>query len=57
MNEPTLVKPTARQISATLSSVVLSRYRARSSRRLSRYWYGVSPKIRRKLRLKCRGET
>jgi hypothetical protein len=52
VNEPTLVKPTSRQISATGISVVRSRCRARSSRRVSRYWYGVSPKTRRKLRLK-----
>jgi hypothetical protein len=57
VNDPTLLKPTEKQISATLSSVVRRRCRARSRRREIRYWRGVSPKTRRKLRLKCRGET
>jgi hypothetical protein len=37
VKEPTLLKPTSRQISATDSPVVRSRWRARSSRRLIRY--------------------
>jgi hypothetical protein len=52
VNEPTLVSPTSRQISATLRSVVRRSAAARSSRRVSRYWCGVSPNARRNSRLK-----
>ena len=43
VNEPTLCHPTAMQMSATLWSVVRSSAAARSSRRVRRYWCGVSP--------------
>src|SRR5829696_1749550 len=52
VNEPTLVSPTARQISATELSVVRSRAAARSSRRVSRYACGDSPNSRRNSREK-----
>ena len=56
VNEPTLRRPTIRQISATERSVVRSSAAARSSRRVSRYWCGVSPNSRRNSRLKWAGE-
>ena len=56
VNEPTLRSPTVKQMSATERSVLRSSAAARSSRRVSRYWCGVSPKARRNSRLKCAGE-
>ena len=56
VNEPTLRSPTVKQMSATLRSVLRSSAAARSSRRVSRYWCGDSPKARRNSRLKCAGE-
>ena len=56
VNDPTLRSPTVRQMSATERSVVRSSAAARSSRRVSRYWCGVSPNVRRNSRLKCAGE-
>ncbi len=53
VNEPTLLRPTAKQISATELSVVRSSAAARSRRRVSRYWCGDSPKAARNSRLKC----
>jgi hypothetical protein len=52
VNDPTLRRPTAKQISATELSVVRSKAAARSSRRVKRYLCGVSPKVRRNSRLK-----
>jgi hypothetical protein len=52
MKEPTLVSPTSKQISVTARSVLRSRAAARSSRRVSRYWWGASPNVRRNSRLK-----
>jgi hypothetical protein len=43
-------------MSATVRSVFRSSAAARSSRRVRRYWCGVSPKARRNSRLKCAGE-
>ena len=57
VNEPTLVRPTSMQISATEWSVERSSAAARSSRRVIRYWCGVSPKVRRNSRVKCAGEA
>ena len=57
VNDPTLRRPTIRQISATERSVVRSSDAARSSRRVSRYWCGVSPNSRRNSRLKWAGES
>src|SRR6478672_7666325 len=56
VNEPTLWSPTAQQMRATDQSVVRSRAAARSSRRVSRYWWGDSPKVRRNSRLKWAGD-
>ena len=42
--------------SVTLRSVLRSSAAARSSRRVSRYWCGASPKVRRNSRLKCAGD-
>jgi hypothetical protein len=56
VNDPMLRSPTARQMSETDRSVVRSSAAARSSRRVSRYWCGVSPKARRNSRLKCAAE-
>ena len=56
VNEPTLLSPTDTQIRATDQSVERSSDAARSSRRVSRYWCGASPKARRNSRLKCAGE-
>src|SRR4051794_22345926 len=56
VNDPRLDHPTAKQISVTLRSVVRSRAAARSSRRVNRYWCGVSPNVRRNSRLKCAGD-
>ena len=44
VNDPTLRRPTVKQMSATDRSVLRSSAAARSSRRVSRYWCGVSPK-------------
>jgi hypothetical protein len=52
VNEPTLLDPTAKQISATERSVVRSRAAARSSLRVRRYTCGDSPNARRNSRLK-----
>ena len=57
VNDPTLRSPTVTQISATLWSVLRSSSAARSSRRVSRYWCGVSPKARRNSRLKWAGKV
>ena len=57
VNEPTLRSPTVRQMSATERSVFRSSAAARSSRRVSRYRCGVSPKVRRNSRLKWAGES
>ena len=57
VNEPTLDRPTAKQISATELSVVRSSAAARSSRRVSRYWCGDSPNAARNSRLKCACES
>ena len=40
VNDPTLLSPTAKQISATLRSVFRRSAAARSSRRVNRYWCG-----------------
>ena len=56
VNEPTLWRPTVKQIAATERSVVRRSEAARSSRRVRRYWCGVSPNERRNSRLKCAGE-
>jgi hypothetical protein len=55
VNDPMLRSPTVRQMSATVRSVLRSSAAARSSRRVRRYWCGVSPKERRNSRLKCAG--
>lgn len=57
VNDPTLRRPTSRQISATERSVVRSSAAARSSRRDRRYWCGDSPKALRNSRLKCAGDN
>jgi hypothetical protein len=57
VNEPTLRSPTVMQMSATVRSVLRSSAAARSSRRVRRYWCGVSPKARRNSRLKCGREV
>ena len=44
LNDPTLSSPTRRQMSVTVRSVDRKRAAARSSRRVRRYWCGVSPK-------------
>ena len=56
VNDPTLLRPTVKQMSATERSVLRSSAAARSSRRVSRYWCGASPNARRNSRLKCAGE-
>ena len=56
VNDPTLVRPTAMHTRATDQSVVRSRAPARSRRRVSRYWWGDSPKARRNSRLKWAGD-
>jgi hypothetical protein len=56
VNEPTPLKPTAKQILATDQSVVRNKAAARSRRRVIRYWCGDSPKARRNSRLKCAGD-
>ena len=53
VNEPTLCRPTEKQMSATERSVVRSSAAARSRRRVSRYAWGDSPNARRNSRLKC----
>ena len=57
VNEPTLLRPTVKQMSATPRSVCRSSAAARSSRRVSRYWCGVTPNARRNSRLKCAGDS
>ena len=57
MNEPTLSSPTRMQMSATLWSVWRSSSAARWSRRVSRYWCGVSPNALRNSRLKWAGDS
>lgn len=57
MNEPTLDQPTARQIAVTEWSVSRSKAAARSSRLVSRYSWGDSPKASLKRRLKCAVES
>ena len=52
VNVAWLCVPTARQMRATDQSVVRNSTAARSSRRVSRYWYGDSPNVRRYSRLK-----
>ena len=56
VNEPMLVNPTDRQMSATERSVVRSNAAARSRRRVSRYACGDSPNARRNSRLKWAGD-
>src|SRR3954454_14418047 len=56
VNEPMLVSPTDRQMSATEWSVVRSSAAARPSRRVSRYACGDSPNARRNSREKCARE-
>jgi hypothetical protein len=56
VKEPTLCKPTAKQMSVTERFVVRSRAAARSRRRVSRYECGASPNARRNSRLKCARE-
>jgi hypothetical protein len=57
VNDPTLCRPTEKQISATDRSVFLSSDAARSSRRVRRYEWGDSPNARRNSRLKCARES
>jgi hypothetical protein len=57
VNEPTLRRPTAKQIDATERSVARSKDAARSSRRVSRYACGDSPNTRLNSRLKCARES
>src|SRR5690349_19190550 len=57
VKEPTLDRPTAKQTSVTVRSVLRRRAAARSRRRVSRYWWGASPKARRNARLKWAGES
>ena len=57
VNEPTLLSPTLKHTSATEWSVPRSSAAARSMRRVSRYWCGVSPNARRNSRLKCAGDS
>jgi hypothetical protein len=52
VKDPTLRSPTVKQMSATERSVLRRSAAARSSRRISRYWCGVSPNVRRNSRLK-----
>jgi hypothetical protein len=52
VNEPTLARPTRKQMSATERSVVRRSAAARSRRLVSRYACGDSPKARRNSRLK-----
>jgi hypothetical protein len=52
VNEPTLLNPTATQISDTERSEVRSIAAARSSRRARSYAWGDSPKVRRNSALK-----
>src|SRR5690242_4365065 len=56
VNDPTLLRPTSKQTSATERSVFRRSAAARSSLRVSRYWCGVSPNARRNSRLKCAGD-
>src|SRR3954463_2782004 len=57
VKEPTLCRPTAKQIDATERSVVRRRAAARSSRRVRRYTWGDSPNARLNSRLKCARES
>jgi len=57
VKEPTLRRPTAKQMLETLRSVVRRSAAARSSRRVRRYRCGVVPNARRNSRLKCAGES
>ena len=57
VNEPTLCRPTMKQMSMTWRSVWRSSDAARSSRRVSRYWWGDSPNARRNSRLKCQTDS
>ena len=57
VKDPTLDSPTVKQMSATERSVVRSSPAARSRRRVSRYWCGVSPKAVLNDRLKWASET
>ena len=57
VNEPTLARPTSAQMRATEWSVPRSSAAARSSRRVSRYWCGVSPNARLNWRMKWAGEA
>ena len=52
VNDPTLPNPTSEQILVTGQSVVRSSAAARSSRRVSRYWWGASPNALVNSRLK-----
>jgi hypothetical protein len=52
VNEPTLLRPTSAHTRATEWSVPRNSAAARSIRRVSRYWCGVSPNACRKLRMK-----
>jgi hypothetical protein len=52
VKEPTLCKPTEKQMSATDRSVLRSSAAARSRRRVRRYACGGSPNVRRNSRLK-----
>src|SRR4051794_20120047 len=57
LNVPRLLNPTSMQMSVTLLSLERSSHIARSTRRRCRYRFGVSPKVARKLRMKCASET
>jgi hypothetical protein len=57
LNDPRLRNPTSRLIAVTIRSVSRSSSIARSIRCRWRYLWGVSPKARLKLRLKCAGEA
>src|SRR5580698_254324 len=57
VKEPRLCAPTAKQMSATVQSVAMSSAAARSSRRVSRYWCGDSPKVSLNRRLKWAGDS
>jgi hypothetical protein len=57
VNDPTLRRPTAKQTSEIERSVLRKSAAARSSRRVRRYWWGVSPNVRRNSLLKCASES
>ena len=55
VNDPTLRRPTVKQMSATERSVVRRSAAARSNRRFRRYWCGDSPKRAPELPAEMRG--